>query len=167
MDPSPVGAAPGPAAPMGGRGAAAAHVALPRWRLLRTELPGRLRGWGRRAAAEGGGRGPAELASPPLPSSPCRVGGAFRAAAGLHHAAGLEPRRRRSGVIMLAEVRAPLRSVGCGGVGAALRPAERSDLRPSPAGGGSALSRGLRAALVSGSPPRSRARGSAGPLLSP
>lgn len=72
MDPSPVGAAPGPAAPMGGRGAAAAHVALPRWRLLRTELPGRLRGWGRRAAAEGGGRGPAELASPPLLSLPSR-----------------------------------------------------------------------------------------------
>lgn len=72
MDPAPVGAAPGPAAPMGGRGAAAAHVALPRWRLLRTELPGRLRGWGRRAAAEGGGRGPAELASPPLLSLPSR-----------------------------------------------------------------------------------------------
>lgn len=45
MDPAPVGAAPGPAAPMGGRGAAAAaHVALPRWRPVRTELPGRLRG---------------------------------------------------------------------------------------------------------------------------
>lgn len=73
MDPAPVGAAPEPAAPMGGRGAAAAaHVALPRWRPVRTELPGRLRGWGRRAAAEGGGRGPAELASPPLPSPPSR-----------------------------------------------------------------------------------------------
>uniref|UniRef100_A0A493TBT3 Sorting nexin-13 n=1 Tax=Anas platyrhynchos platyrhynchos TaxID=8840 RepID=A0A493TBT3_ANAPP len=50
--------------------------------------------------AGGGGRPLREAAG----GSPGRrVGGAFRAAAGLHHAAGLEPRGRRSGVIMLAE----------------------------------------------------------------
>uniref|UniRef100_A0A8B9D301 Sorting nexin-13 n=1 Tax=Anser cygnoides TaxID=8845 RepID=A0A8B9D301_ANSCY len=50
--------------------------------------------------AGGGGR-PLREAARGSPGR--RVGGAFRAAAGLHHAAGLEPRRRRSGVIMLAE----------------------------------------------------------------
>uniref|UniRef100_A0A8B9ZY65 Sorting nexin-13 n=3 Tax=Anatidae TaxID=8830 RepID=A0A8B9ZY65_9AVES len=50
--------------------------------------------------AGGGGRPLREAAG----GSPGRrVGGAFRAAAGLHHAAGLEPRGRRSGGIMLAE----------------------------------------------------------------
>ena len=102
MDPAAVGAAPGPAAPMGGRGAAAAHVALPRWRLLRTELPGRLRGWGRRAAAEGGGRGPAELASPQRGNnvsrgkSPAEVGGLRRggSSAPPGRAIGLAPEPR-------------------------------------------------------------------------
>lgn len=71
-EPAPAGAAPRPAAPMGGRAgrgaAAAAHVAFPRWRPGRTELRGRLPGRGRRVAAEGGGRGPAALASPRLPA---------------------------------------------------------------------------------------------------
>uniref|UniRef100_A0A8C4UY96 Sorting nexin 13 n=1 Tax=Falco tinnunculus TaxID=100819 RepID=A0A8C4UY96_FALTI len=83
-----------------GRGAAAAHVAFPRWRSLRTELRGRLRGWGRRAAAEGGGRGLAALASPPR-----RVRGSFPRGREASPCCGARAAEapQRSGVIMLAE----------------------------------------------------------------
>lgn len=114
-EPAPAGAALRSAAPMGGRAgrgaAVAVHVALSRWRPLWTELWGRPRGWGRRrVAAEGGGRGLSALALPPLPAG---RGGVFLAPARLHHAAGLEA-PQRSGVIMLAEVRALPRPVGYG-----------------------------------------------------
>lgn len=88
--PAPAGAVPRPRW-AGGRGGAAAHVAVPRWRPLRTGLRGRQRGRGRRASAERDGSG-GWRRSPRLPVG-CGV--AFRAAARLHHAAGLEPPRRR------------------------------------------------------------------------
>lgn len=154
-EPAPAGAAPRPAAPMGwraGRGAAAAvHVAFSRWRPLRTQLRGRLRGWGRRAAAEGGGRALAALASPRRPAG---RGGAFRAAARLRHAAGLEA-PQRSGVNNVSRGKSP---AAAGGV---REGRERLSVRPSRQLRAAAERRlcprrGLRAASVAGSLPLGR-----------
>lgn len=154
-EPAPAGAAPRPAAPMGwraGRGAAAAvHVAFSRWRPLRTQLRGRLRGWGRRAAAEGGARALAALASPRRPAG---RGGAFRAAARLRHAAGLEA-PQRSGVNNVSRGKSP---AAAGGV---REGRERLSVRPSRQLRAAAERRlcprrGLRAASVAGSLPLGR-----------
>lgn len=91
------------AAPMGGR----------RRRTEPSQDGGRSGPSYRGGCGAGGGGRPLREAARGSPGR--RVWGAFRAAAGLHHAAGLEPRRRRSGVIMLAEVRALPRPAGVRG----------------------------------------------------
>lgn len=123
------------AAPMGGR----------RRRTEPSQDGGRSGPSYRGGCGAGGGGRPLREAAGGSPGR--RVGGAFRAAAGLHHAAGLEPRGRRSGVIMLAEVRALPRRAGARG---GREGSERLSARPggqhraaAPGGRGAAVGRGL------------------------
>lgn len=144
-EPAPAGAAPRPAAPMGGRagrGAAAAHVASQDGGLTGPSCEGGCgAGGGGRPLREATGAGGACLASPPR-----WVRGSFRRGRQASPCCGARAAEapQRSGVIMLAEVRALPGPRGAGGEGRG-----RLSVRPSCAPrrrGGSALSRGLQPA---------------------
>lgn len=125
-EPAPAGAAPRPAAPMGGRAgpgaAAAAHVASQDGGLTGPSCEGGCgAGGGGRLLREATGAGGACLASPPR-----WVRGSFRRGRQASPCCGARAAEapQRSGVIMLAEVRALPGPRGAGGEGAPLCPPE-------------------------------------------